>query len=67
MIEAWKADRLSIDNCTVKHGGASGLYLPTYLLLWAISIPLHLYHEHPNLEGYVIVFTYVFIARCMNL
>jgi hypothetical protein len=27
MISAWKADRLSIDNCTVRNGGASGMYV----------------------------------------
>lgn len=27
MVQAWKADRLSIDNCTVRNGGASGIYV----------------------------------------
>jgi hypothetical protein len=27
IIQAWKADRLSIDNCTIRNGGASGLYV----------------------------------------
>ena len=26
MFEAWKADRLTIDNCTIRNGGASGIY-----------------------------------------